>query len=53
MISKNLCTDWQKINKTSLHEKEDYYSNPNMNEGYYWWRLQAHKRVLKDFGIKN
>ena len=44
--------DWEKFNETLLPEKEDFYSNLNMEDvtdaGY------AHaKRVCKDFQIKN
>ena len=44
--------DWEKINETSLHEKEDFYSHLNMediSDADY-----AHpKRVYKDFETKN
>ena len=44
--------NWEKLNETTLPEKEDFYSHLNMeditNVGY------AHtKRVCKDFEIKN
>ena len=47
------CMDeWEKFNKTSLTEKEEFYSNLNMevitNSDY----LHT-KRVCKDFEIKN
>ena len=44
--------DWQKFNKTTLPEKEEFYSNLNMEEITdvdYTHR----KRVFKDFEIKN
>ena len=44
--------NWEKFNKASLHEKEDFYSHLNMqdiNDADY-----AHtKRVCKNFEIKN
>ena len=44
--------DWEKFNKTTLPEKEEFYSNLNMEEITdvdYTHR----KRVCKDFEIKN
>ena len=44
--------DWEKFNETTLPEKEDFYSNLNMEDitgaGY-----MHGKRVCKDFEIKN
>ena len=46
--------DWEKLNKTLLPEKEDFYSNLNP---YLNLNLDANyghrKRVCKDFKIKN
>ena len=44
--------DWEKINETSLHEKEDFYSNLNMKDITDANYTQA-KRFCKDFEIKN
>ena len=44
--------DWKKLNKTSLPEKEDFYSHLNMED--ITDADYAHtKRVCKDFEIKN
>ena len=43
--------NWESFNETSLLEKEDFYSNFNMediNDADYIYR----KRVCKDFKIK-
>ena len=44
--------DWEKFNETTLSEKEEFYSNLNMEDitdaGY-----MHTKRVQKDFEIKN
>ena len=46
--------DWEKLNKTLLPEKEDFYSNLNP---YLNLNLDANyghrKRVCKDFKIKH
>ena len=43
---------WEKIDKTSLREKEDFYSH--LNKEYITDAGYAHaKRVCKDFEIKN
>ena len=44
--------EWEKINKTSLPEKEDFYSHLNMEDIIAADYVQA-KRVCKDFEIKN
>ena len=44
--------EWEKINKTSLPEKEDFYSHLNMEDIIAVDYVQA-KRVCKDFEIKN
>ena len=44
--------EWEKINKTSLPEKEDFYSHLNMEDVIAADYVQA-KRVCKDFEIKN
>ena len=44
--------EWEKINKTSLPEKEDFYSHLNMEDIIAADYMQA-KRVCKDFEIKN
>ena len=44
--------DWEKLCGTSLHEKEDFYSQLNiedMTETYYTHT----KKVCRDFEIKN
>ena len=44
--------DWEKINETSLPEKEDFYSNLNMEDITDADYTQA-RRFCKDFEIKN
>ena len=44
--------EWEKINKTSLPEKEDFYSHLNMEDIIAADYVQA-KRVCKDFEMKN
>ena len=44
--------DWEKSNKTSLPEKEKFYSNLNMENITDTYCMHA-KRVCKDFEIKN
>ena len=44
--------EWEKINKTSLPKKEDFYSHLNMEDIIAADYVQA-KRVCKDFEIKN
>ena len=44
--------EWEKINKTSLPEKEDFYSHLNMEDIIAADYVQA-KRVCKDFEITN
>ena len=44
--------DWEKSNKTSLPEKEKFYSNLNMENITDTYYMHA-KRVCKDFEIKN
>ena len=47
------CIDeWEKLNKTSLPEKEELYSNLNMGDITDANYIPA-KRVCKDFEIKN
>ena len=45
--------DWEKLNKTTLPEKEEFYSNLNMEDitdtDYYMYS----KKVCKDFEIKS
>ena len=44
--------DWEKLNETSLPEKEDFYSDLNMED--ITDANYAHaKRVCKDFEIKH
>ena len=44
--------DWEKFNQTSLHEKEDFYSNLNMED--ITDADYAHAKIVcKDFEIKN
>ena len=43
--------EWEKFNKTSLHEKEELYNNLNMEDITYADYMHA-KRVCKDFHIK-
>ena len=43
--------DWEKINETSLPEKEDFYSHLNMEDVTNTGLLHA-KRVCKDFEEK-
>ena len=43
--------DWEKLNETSLPEKEDFYSHVNMEDIADADYTQA-KRVCKDFEIK-
>ena len=44
--------DWEKFNKASLPEKEDFYSHSNMEDITDADYAHA-KRVCKDFKIKN
>ena len=44
--------DWEKFNKTTLPEKEEFYSNLNMEDITDADYMHA-KRVCKDFEIKN
>ena len=44
--------DWEKFNETSLPEKEDFYSDLNVEDITYVDYVHA-KRVCKDFEIKN
>ena len=44
--------DWEKLNETSLHEKEDYYCNLNM-EDITDANYTSTKRVFKDFEMNN
>ena len=44
--------DWEKFNETSLLEKEDFYSQLNMEDVTDADYARA-KRVFKDFEIKN
>ena len=44
--------DWEKSNKTSLTEKEDFYSHVNMKDITNADYTQT-KRVCKKFGVKN
>ena len=44
--------DWEKFNKTALPEKEEFYSNLNMEE-ITDLDYTHRKRVCKDFEIKN
>ena len=43
--------DWEKFNKTSLPEKEDFYSHLNMEDISDADYVQA-ERVCRDFEIK-
>ena len=46
--------DWEKINETSLPEKEDFYSHLNMGDIADGDYIFAHaKSVCKNFKIKN
>ena len=44
--------DWEKFNKTSLPEKEDFYSNLNM-EGITGADYAQAKRICKDSEIEH
>ena len=44
--------DWEKFNETTLHEKEEFYCNLNMEDITDTDYMHA-KRVSKDFEIKN
>ena len=44
--------DWEKFNETALPEKEEFYSNLNMEEVTDADYMHA-KRVCKDFEIKD
>ena len=44
--------DWEKINETTLPEKEEFYSNLNMEDIKNSDYMHA-KKVCKDFEIKN
>ena len=44
--------EWKRFNETSLLEKEELYSNLNM-EGITHANYMHAKRVCKDFKIKN
>ena len=44
--------DWEKLNETSLPEKEDFYNQINMEDNNDADYVHA-KRVCKDFEIKN
>ena len=44
--------DWEKFNETTLPEKEEFYSNLNM-EGITDADYMHGKRVCKDFEIKH
>ena len=44
--------DWEKFNETALPEKEEFYSNLNMEEITDADYMHA-KRVCKDFEIKD
>ena len=44
--------DWEKFNETTVPEKEEYYSNLNMDDITDADYMHA-KRVCKDFEIKN
>ena len=57
LLQKGVCPyeymdEWEKINKTSLPKKEDFYSHLNMEDIIAADHVQA-KRVCKDFEIKN
>ena len=43
--------DWKKFNETTLPEKEEFYSNLNLEEINYADYMHG-KRVCKDFEIK-
>ena len=45
--------DWERFNKTSLPEKEDFYSHLNMEDITDYADYAHTKRVCKDFEIKN
>ena len=45
-------SDWEKFNETSLTEKEDFYSQSNM-ENITDADYTHAKRVCQDFEIKN
>ena len=38
--------DWERFNKTSLPQKEEFYSKLNMEDIYYTFRLDGCKRSL-------
>ena len=44
--------NWEKLNKTSLHDKEDFYCNLNMDDITDADYIHT-KRVGKDFQIKH
>ena len=44
--------DWERFNDTILPEKEEFYSNFNMEDVADTDYMHA-KRVCKDFGIKH
>ena len=44
--------DWEKFNETAIPEKEEFYSNLNMEEVADTDHMHA-KRHCKDFDIKN
>ena len=44
--------DWEKFNELTLPEKEEFYSNLNMEDIAEAHYIHA-KRVCKDFKIKN
>ena len=44
--------DWEKFNETTLTEKEEFYSNLNMEQITEAVYMHG-KRVYKDFEIKN
>ena len=48
----NYMDEWGKFNETSLPEKEDFYSNQNMEEITNPGYMHA-KRACKNFEIKN
>ena len=57
LLRKGVCPyeymdDWEKFNKTTLPEKEEFYSNLNMEDITDADYMHA-KRVCKDFEIKN
>ena len=57
LLRKGICpheyiNDWEKLNETTLTEKEEFYSNLNMEDITDAYYMNA-KRVYKSFEIKN